>query len=214
MGRLLSFLPPLVLAISACILAEGWSQLPASWPVHWGLDGRPNGWAHRTVGSAFLPAFLGLGIWVFLEGLAWAIERWPTTAPLSEDDARRLKGATGDMVRLTACAMAAVFAFLTAALPFHPELGTSRTLPLIILGVIFGTIALGLVRYCQVLRQLSLPPQWRYLGYYDPQDQRLWVPKLLGMGWTINFGHPHAAPALGVLLALIAIPLVLALRAL
>lgn len=214
MIRILSVLPPVLLGLSALFLAASWSQLPETWPIHWGLDGRPNGWAHRTVGSALLPVFLGVGIWLFLEAIAWATERWPVSAPLSEPDARRLKKATADLVRLTATAMTAVFAFLTAALPFHPELGTSRMLPLIILCGIFGTLGLGLVAYGRVFRQLALPPQWRPLGYYDPRDRRLWVPKLLGMGWTINFGHPFAAPALGALLALITLPVILALRVL
>jgi uncharacterized membrane protein len=40
---------------------------------------------------------------------------------------------------------------------------------------------------------------WRGGIYFNPDDSSLWVPKRIGVGWTINFAHPWAWPVLAVL---------------
>lgn len=60
----------------------------------------------------------------------------------------------------------------------------------------------------------SLPKGYGTLLYRNPEDPRLWVPKLVGIGWTLNFAHPTAwlvlglllLPALVVLISVIVIP--------
>ena len=42
----------------------------------------------------------------------------------------------------------------------------------------------------------------RACGYRNPRDSRLWVPKLAGIGWTINFAHRFAWPMMLVLVGL------------
>jgi hypothetical protein len=42
--------------------------------------------------------------------------------------------------------------------------------------------------------------------YFCKRDSRLWVPKRLGWGWTINLGHPAGG---FILLAVIVIPAIL-----
>lgn len=49
------------------------------------------------------------------------------------------------------------------------------------------------------------------LIYYNPEDPDLRVPKRLGYGWTINFGHPRGKVFLVVLIGLILLPIVLLL---
>lgn len=35
------------------------------------------------------------------------------------------------------------------------------------------------------------PSKYKYgLFYWNPDDQRIWVPKLMGWGWTLNFANP------------------------
>lgn len=188
----LSALPPFFLGLAGLFLAA-WSR------------------GGRTVNEATLPAQAGLVGWLLFEAIALFTERWPGATPLSEPDARKLRRATANMVRLTAVVLAGLFALVTSAVPlqFPP-----RLVGAVILGGVFGALGLGLVAYVSVLRQLDLPPEWRYFIYYAPEDSRLWVRKLLGLGWTVNFGHPRA---LGVMIAflvlLIALPLSLALPA-
>ena len=51
-----SELPLLVLlALMFALAAANWNTVPDRVPVHWGLDGRPNGWGPRGVGLLGLP---------------------------------------------------------------------------------------------------------------------------------------------------------------
>ncbi len=47
------------------------------------------------------------------------------------------------------------------------------------------------------------------LIYYNPDDPDLLVPRRLGYGWTVNFGHPRGKLFLLVLIGLILLPVVL-----
>jgi uncharacterized membrane protein len=48
--------PPLVLlALMFLFAAMQWNQVPERVPVHWGLDGQPNGWGPRGLGLFGLP---------------------------------------------------------------------------------------------------------------------------------------------------------------
>ena len=51
------------------------------------------------------------------------------------------------------------------------------------------------------------------LYYANGNDRRLWVPKVTGMGWTINFSHPLAWPMLALLLAVPIVAIVLSAAA-
>lgn len=58
-----------VLAGAALALsAWAWPHLPDPMPIHWGPDGRPDGWASRAFGAWFAPA-LALGLPWVLAGL-------------------------------------------------------------------------------------------------------------------------------------------------
>lgn len=53
--------------VVACLAvsAWGWTQIPdgTDIPIHWGFDGRPNGWAPKPVGLLLVPAMaLGIGL--------------------------------------------------------------------------------------------------------------------------------------------------------
>ena len=58
-------------------------------------------------------------------------------------------------------------------------------------------------------RRASRSPRATHGVFYsNPRDSRLWVPKLAGIGWTINFAHRLAWP---VMIALIGAPVALAI---
>jgi uncharacterized membrane protein len=39
--------------------------------------------------------------------------------------------------------------------------------------------------------------------YYNPSNPKIWVPKRMGMGWTLNFAHPLSYLFLAVIIAVI-----------
>src|SRR5271154_4098992 len=49
------------LAVPFLVLIPFWDKFPQTVAVHWGIDGRPNGWADKSWGLLVLPCFnLGL----------------------------------------------------------------------------------------------------------------------------------------------------------
>lgn len=52
---------------------------------------------------------------------------------------------------------------------------------------------------------------WYGFFYHNPDDPDPFVPKRYGWGWTLNFAHPSAKVIVGALLAIILLPIVLAL---
>ncbi|MHB1744500.1 MAG: DUF1648 domain-containing protein, partial [Acidobacteriaceae bacterium] len=54
---LVAALVPLLAA--AIYLHLHWAQIPASFPVHWGIQGRANGWSRRTVSGVYRPIWMG-----------------------------------------------------------------------------------------------------------------------------------------------------------
>jgi len=188
--RLLSFLPPLILAAAAGWLAAHWGQVPEHWPLHWGPDGHPDLYAQKRSGAvAFLPMGIGLLSWLVFEALAWRLEGRPDPYP-------PLAAATADLVRAAAVALAVVVGAMGVALPLHSQLAAHRLVPVVIFAGLVGWLGLSLVAYRRRTRSVQLPEGYGPLVYANTGDDRLWVPKATGLGWTLNMAHPRAWPTL------------------
>jgi uncharacterized membrane protein len=72
--------PFALLAAAALYLRSRWAGLPERFPVHWGFDGRPNGWATRGVAGVFGPLILAAVIVSCMALLAWFRQRQVRTA--------------------------------------------------------------------------------------------------------------------------------------
>ncbi|MGZ3756338.1 MAG: DUF5808 domain-containing protein [Mucilaginibacter sp.] len=46
------------------------------------------------------------------------------------------------------------------------------------------------------------PWKWGFI-YYDPENTKVFVPKRLGLGWTLNFAQPLAYGALIAIVGLV-----------
>jgi hypothetical protein len=51
-----------------------WSDIPARFAVHWGIDGQANGWAHRSVPGVLQFVALGLGLYFAMLVPVWQVE--------------------------------------------------------------------------------------------------------------------------------------------
>ena len=188
----------------ACLYAQVAPQLPERVPIHFDALGRANGWAPKGQ----LP-WLAFGapalLWAVLFLIGAAASAMPTTEGRSQAGALQpLRGMLGLGLCLTMAGVILVpFQGSTAMFAGLAGLGLCLAL-----GIVF------LVRDTwQSLREL--PGHEHYRGrvfYVNAQDQRLWVPKRIGQGWTLNYARPAAIWV--TLLLLAAIPaLVLAVRA-
>jgi uncharacterized membrane protein len=205
----LAVLPFVILLIGAIVLALKWDSIPERWPIHWGIKGQPDGWANKTLIGVFFPFAAGALICGFLEGFALVVRATADArTPLSPEAASTIARLTADFVRLIEIAISIVFVYIGLALPLSPPARAFR-LGFFVLPVIIGAMVIGMVRLrkgVHALKQAGHAGLEGYNGiiYKNPDDGRLWVPKISGLGYTLNFAHPWAWP---VLIAIVAIPL-------
>jgi len=186
------------LAAAAAALAILWGDVPDRWVVHWGLSGRPDGWAVKSVPAAAMPLLVGLFAWILMEGVAlWLRWRRARNAVVMSPE---MAAVQVTVLRAAALAVALLMAGLSLALPLlRPR--SPAPLAAAALACVAGVIAATRFWASGQVRRLrasgvAVPDGYRGLTYNNPSDTRLWVPKLSGLGWTINFAHRLAWPVL------------------
>ncbi len=202
------------------MLALLWERIPAMWVTHWGADGRPDGWARRSVFGVFFPIGLGVAVWAVNEAIAWWMRWRAENARAGKRAPVEVVEATSDFLRIMGAALATLFAMLAVVMPLAPPRS-----PVVVVvaaaALVGGALILGMARLRRAVRAArERDPRalegWTGLTYRNPKDPRIWVPKLLGMGYTLNFAHRRAwlilAALLAVPLAVVVAVLVAALR--
>ena len=74
--------PFVILAAVFLCLGLRWDSIPSRIPIHWGINGTPDGWATKSAASVFGCAGIGLLVCLFLSVLWYAVLR----------DVRRIHG--------------------------------------------------------------------------------------------------------------------------
>jgi uncharacterized membrane protein len=200
------------LVAAAAYLTIRWDSVPARWVTHWDLLGRPNGWAKRSALGVFGPLLVGASVLILLETLTVLVRRRAVEGATMEP----VRTATQRLVRAVALATSLVCAFLAVDLPFGPHLPPGA-LVAVCLALIVGAAATGIKHVSDALREVRANGHaakvegYHALYYSNANDGRLWVPKLGGMGITINFAHRWAWP---VMLLLGAAPIAIVIASL
>src|SRR5262245_24086103 len=232
-GGWLFFIGPLIiLAIAAWYLHSNWYAIPERFPVHWGINGRPDGWATRSIGGVYGPLLSGFVTNILLLTLAYAIMFLTRQISASGPSAERelaFKRNTYVFLVLILYGMSIMFATLSTR-----PVWSSRTdeldksiwaimlLPLLVsIGFLVYAIRTGQggARMVSPTETVPIgdgtPDQCWMLGgqiYYNPNDPALMVEKRVGYGWTFNFANKWAwvfmllllaAPLLVLLLTLV-----------
>jgi Family of unknown function (DUF5808)/Protein of unknown function (DUF1648) len=212
--------PYVLLAAAAIYLQTHWDTLPQRYPIHWGLDGRPNGWSSRTTMGVFSPLLVGLLVTTTV--LLTAILMQRRTRPIQVTGApghaeRRFRRAIGWL--LLAAAYQATLSAIGAAFlplwdtptwrPLNPPVVVGLTIGSGILVILFALIlaSMGqggsrLVHAAPPHPGAPVPPPigdrtpdscWKGgVFYYNPDDPALWVEKRFGIGYTLNFAYLSA----------------------
>lgn len=208
------WVPLLALAAAGVFLTLHWDDIPERWIVHWGAGGTPNGWAARTPVDVYGLLLGGVALWAVFEAVAAVVRARGRSTP----EVQPVASATVHMLRLVSSAIAVLLAFLAVSLPLGPHVGPGAIVGLTV-GLLGGAFWLGAARAARLVRRATSPgpghaPTHRGLFYHDGRDPRLFVPKSLGIGWTINYAHPLAWPMtvllLGTPLAIVVVVLLLA----
>jgi len=210
-GWLLQVTPFAMLLLAGAYVSAHWDQIPDRFPVHWGIDGRPNGWSVRTPMGVYGPLFFGAGLVALMSLMTYGLShgaRWIRTSGNRADSI--------DPAHRIALVLIGVEFFIAAMFSLVvllPLTGSPGVAPILILALgMIVCIAILLRWQSQGLAasaSISYPGDgmpdscWKLgLFYYNPDDAALFVEKRIGFGYTINFARPSAWIVLALTLIL------------
>ncbi|MEZ5356168.1 MAG: DUF5808 domain-containing protein [Bryobacteraceae bacterium] len=195
-GLAAAMIPVAILAAAAIYVATHWELLPDRIPVHWGLDGRPNGWADRTPRGVAGPLVVGFMLWGVMLGSAIAILKGsPRPSGESADWTRRFRRANLRLLMALVWTMPLLFAGIAVRPVFEAQ---SITIPVWLITVApLVAILAYTIPIIRLSRETgsggdSTPDRCWYWGqfYYNRADPALMVEKRFGVGYTLNFANP------------------------
>ena len=222
-GWILQAGPFVILAATAAYLRARWDQIPARFPVHWGIDGRPNGFSVRTPMGVYGPLLLGAIVLMVIGVMNFAAMRLATTGTDRDSLAARLKHTMALRIGLFLAGLEFFLAATFSLVGLSPLTGApSIHIVLAAAAIIIAAFAAIAWRIGQAQRRDqailavaeahgvspahgSYDENWKMGVFYcNPNDPALWVAKRSGLGYTLNFAH-HASWL--VLTALLILPL-------
>ena len=188
-------LPFAIFALAAAVLIARWDAIPETWAVHWNAADVADGFATKSPASVLGPLAVG----AFVVGLVEIVTRASLARGGADDE---IRAASRRFVTWISSGVALVVAMLAVALPLAAPTSGAH-LAVVALVIVLGSLAGGLA----TMPWKATGDGWYGVVYKNAEDPRLWVPKRLGVGWTVNFGHRAAVP---VTLALVLGPIVVA----
>jgi uncharacterized protein DUF5808/uncharacterized protein DUF1648 len=218
--------PFAALAGAALYLRSRWAGLPDRFPVHWGFDGRPNGWANRNLAGVFGPLIIAAVIAAGMVLVAGLRQRQARTAGSTHAPAaaeRRFRRAML-WAMLASEYLLVLVSIWVSLLPLAAAAPGGTAAPpriapfvaLILIFVVTVTIILARIGHGArmeaardgVAKQQSggaplgrRSPEscWKAgIFYVNPDDPAIFVEKRFGIGYTLNFGHPLSWLILGL----------------
>lgn len=190
-GALGQSLPFAMLAACGAWIAAIWDRLPEKMPAHWDIHFRPDRIVSRTWYAVSFPLLVGAFLCALLIVLAVLIRREAPRGAAKKPILRMLRAA-GVLIAAVSCA--AVVAMASDGKLFLPIVWFIAAAVLV-----FLAYTVALVARFRGRDPLRNPSAWHAVLYADRDDPALLVPKRIGIGYTINFGHPAAIPLMALL---------------
>jgi uncharacterized membrane protein len=206
-GWLAQLAPFAILMGTAMYLRLRWDEIPSRFAVHWGINGRPNGWSERTPAGVYEPLILGAAVILLVSASSYGVRRLarPGSAPATGSLTRDFKQRTGIFLLILEVLLAVIFS-LVGLLPLTGNPGVPPVL------IATGAMLLALISAAAWLaknrteyaRSAAAPVGVASLGgspdrywklgtfYCNPDDTAVFVEKRSGLGYTLNFAHPSA----------------------
>jgi len=219
--------PFAILAAVGIYLRSRWDDIPTRFPVHWGIDGQPNGWSARTVVGVYGPLLLGAAIIALIAISSSAISRLrgsaraAGTSSVASDFAHRIS----IFLLIVEYFLAAIFSLVG----FLPLTGSPGVMPVLIVTGAFLLALIFLIAWSAKAQgqsaargaaPIAMPSgsgvpeeHWKFgVFYFNKDDSALLVEKRVGIGYTLNFAHASAWICMAVVLLLPVAILLLALH--
>jgi len=214
--------PFLILAGAAVYVGLHWSAVPARFPTHWNLAGKPDGWTTKTVGGVFRGVLLGFFICSMTLFTSFAIlyrTRPPRVMGSDGLQSRRVRHVNLVAMLASEYLLALLLAWTSVVATFSGDAG--QRLPLVFRLAPFGLIIIGSLAIRVMRRTVAsqespvgdtTPDSSWLFGrlYLNRADPALFVEKRMGLGYTLNLGNPVSWLVLIVAVAGLSILLLLA----
>jgi uncharacterized membrane protein len=195
-----------ILLATAAYIQAHWNHIPDRFPVHWGMNGMPNGWSGRTPLGVYGPLLFGAALVIAISVPAYAISHG-----VQRVSAAGGAPSPGEFAHRTSVVLLGVEFFVAAVLSLVallPFTGNPGMMPIVILTVGILASAVFLSRWLGHGRGRSqhIPGGdacWKLgMFYFNPDDPALFVEKRVGIGYTINFAHGSSWIVLALTLVL------------
>ncbi len=214
--------PFAILLATGVFLHFRWDEIPTRFPVHWGIDGQPNGWSSRTPMGVYEPLLFG----ALISACMWLTAHTLLRSARIIDRARPVL-VFHDFAHRVAWFLLLIEFFLAVVFSCVGLLPLTGTMPLVIATILMLPAVFVLIVWLNKGRMHPgrngeigsvatgdrTPDEcWKFgVLYFNPDDAALWVQKRVGIGYTMNFAHVSAWIIMALLLLL---PLTLGLMAL
>ena len=214
--------PFAILLVTGVFLHFHWDEIPARFPVHWGIGGQPNGWSSRTPIGVYGPLLLGAVISTCM---------WLTANTLLRSarivDRARPALVLHDFAHRVGLFLLFIEFFLAVVFSCVGLMPLTGAMPVLIVTVLMLPAVFVLIVWLNKSRSHAgrdsemdsaavgdgTPDEcWKFgVLYFNPDDAALWVEKRAGIGYAMNFAHVSAWIIIALLLLL---PVTLGLMAL
>lgn len=224
-GGLIAQLGPFLILLGAAMyVGLHWEDVPARFPTHWNLAGKPDGWTTKSVAGVFVGLSIGLVACSMTLFTSYAVLHWTRLPRVTGKDGQESRAARRvNLIAMLASEylIAALLAWTSVVSMFSDQAG-QRPLPLpfrvapFVL-VIAGTLAIRVMRRAAVSDGPAVgdttPDACWLFGrlYFNRADPVLFVEKRMGLGYTLNLGNPVSWLVMIVAVTALSIPLVLAI---
>jgi uncharacterized membrane protein len=218
----------------AILLAAGvwldlhWQKIPERFPVHWGMEGQPNGWASRSLFGVYSPLAVGAavcaGLTLLNYGIAAFSRRAHARGPAGEVELR-FRNMMLWLLLSVEILMALLFSWVSLFALRNSQAGPHpATVMMVSLAAVAAILFLSLRLARGGARRAeargseaalgsagspagdrTLERYWKAgMFYVNDDDPAIIVEKRFGIGFTLNFGHPLSWV---ILFLLVAVPL-------
>ncbi len=207
-------LPLALIGATAAYLAYTYPDAPDPFPTHFDINGNPNAFSPKTVGSYFLIVLVQIFMWALITVLTYLVVRAKSLPGREETGFKRI------VLRFLFAIKALVIGFMGIVGAASAYAAVNATvLPEWFLGVTIGYIVLVFAMVIVLTARASarsarLQPanasttdrmddsHW-ILGsiYFNRDDPSVFVERRFGIGWTVNFGSVGGVLTMVALLA-------------
>ncbi len=165
---------------AALYLRAHWNEIPARYPIHWGINGQPNGWAEKTVRGVYGPLLFAAGLMLLMLMMGLAVYYGSRRGPLRRP------------VLAMMIAVMYMLGLVFAAVGLMPLIYIPPAAFMIPVFVLMVVVLVWSYRVARANQPEEVTPDecWKLGGiYYNRSDPALFVQRRFGVGYTFNFGN-------------------------